>query len=151
MARGKQTFNKSEREKKKRKERKDKEEKREDRKANNNKGKSFEEMLAYVDEYGRLSSTPPDPTKRVSINLEDIQVSTSRQPDVEVSDGQRSGVVSFFNESKGYGFIKDLSTQESFFVHITEVAQVPREGDKVTFRAEERERGLTAVEVKAQV
>jgi cold shock CspA family protein len=151
MARGKQTFNKSEREKKKRKERKDKEERREDRKSNNNKGKSFEEMLAYVDEYGRLSSTPPDPTKRVSINAEDIQVSTSRQPDVELQDGERSGVVSFFNESKGYGFIKDLTTQESFFVHITEVAQVPREGDKVTFKAEERERGLTAVDVKPMV
>ena len=149
MARGKQTFNKSEREKKKRKERKDKEERREDRKSNNNKGKSFEDMLAYVDEYGRLSNTPPDPTRRISINAEDIQVSTSRQADVVLDDGQRTGVVSFFNESKGYGFIKDTTTQESFFVHITEVAQVPREGDKVTFRAEERERGLTAVEVKA--
>ncbi|MEO8086939.1 MAG: cold shock domain-containing protein [Bacteroidota bacterium] len=130
----------------------DKDEKREDRKANNNKGKSFEEMLAYVDEYGRLSSTPPDPTKqRVSINLEDIQVSISRQPDVALEDGQRTGVVSFFNESKGYGFIKDTTSQESFFVHISELAQIPREGDKVTFRAEERERGLTAVEVKALV
>ncbi len=148
MARGKQTFNKSEREKKKRKERKDKEERREDRKSNNNKGKSFEDMLAYVDEYGRLSSTPPDPTRRIAIKAEDIQVSTTRQADVILDDGQRNGVVSFFNESKGYGFIKDTTTQESFFVHITEVAQVPREGDKVTFRAEERERGLTAVEVK---
>lgn len=150
MARGKQTFNKSEREKKKRKERKDKEERREDRKSNNNKGKSFEDMIAYVDEFGRLSSTPPDPTRKVAtFNAEDIQISTSRQPDVELQDGERSGVVSFFNESKGYGFIKDLSTQESFFVHVTEVAQIPREGDKVTFRAEQRERGLTAVEVKA--
>src|SRR5689334_18940281 len=105
MARGKQTFNKSEREKKKRKERKDKEERREDRKANNNKGKSFEEMLAYVDEYGRLSNTPPDPTRKININVEDIQVSTSRQPEVELQDGERTGVVSFFNESKGYGFI----------------------------------------------
>jgi len=151
MARGKQTFNKSEREKRKRKDRKEKEEKRDDRKANNNKGKSFEEMLAYVDEYGRLSSTPPDPTKKISIKAEDIQVSTSRQEDIPLDDGERTGIVSFFNESKGYGFIKDKTTQESFFVHISEVASIPKEGDKVTFRAEERERGMTAVDVKAAV
>lgn len=128
----------------------EKEERREDRKSNNNKGKSFEDMIAYVDEFGRLSSTPPDPARKIStFNVEDIQVSTARQPDVELQDGERSGVVSFFNESKGYGFIKDVRTQESFFVHISEVAVIPREGDKVTFKAEQRERGLTAVEVKA--
>ena len=148
MARGKQTFNKSEREKKKRKHRLDKQERREDRKSNNDKGKTLEEMFAYVDEYGRLSSTPPDPTRKVSINVDDIQVSISRQPDVELKDGERSGIVSFFNESKGYGFIKDVDTKESFFVHISEVAQLPREGDKVTFKAEQRDRGMTAVEVK---
>lgn len=129
-----------------------KEERREDRKANNNKGKSFEEMIAYVDEFGRLSSTPPDPTRKIAtFNVEDIQISTSRQPDVELQDGERSGVVSFFNESKGYGFIKDLQTQDSFFVHVSEVAAIPREGDKVTFRTEQRERGMAAVEVKAMV
>jgi cold shock CspA family protein len=149
MARGKQTFNKSEREKKKLKERKDKQEKREDRKANNNKGKSFEEMLAYVDENGRLSSTPPDPTKKVYVNAEDIEVSISRKVEEVDADGFRSGVISFFNEDKGYGFIKEVGSQESFFVHISEVATVPHEGDKVSFKVEKRERGLTAVEVKA--
>ena len=149
MARGKQTFSKSEREKKKKKEKKVKEEKREDRKANNKKGRSFEEMFAYVDEYGRLSNTPPDPTKRIEFKAEDVEVSTTRQVETEDEDGLHSGIVSFFNEAKGYGFIKESGSQESYFVHITAVEQVPREGDKVTFKVEKNERGLAAVEVKA--
>ena len=149
MARGKQTFNKSEREKRRKKDKKEKEEKREDRKANNKKGKSFEEMFAYVDEYGRLTSTPPDPTKKISINAEDIQVSTSRRTDEVLDDGERTGVISFFNESKGYGFIKDLTSQESIFVHISAIGHAPAEGDKVVFRIEQGDRGLSAVDVKS--
>ena len=149
MARGKQTFNKSEREKRRKKDKKEKEEKREDRKANNKKGKSFEEMFAYVDEYGRLTSTPPDPTKKISINAEDIQVSTSRRTEEVLEDGERTGVVTFFNESKGYGFIRDLNSQESIFVHISAIGHAPSEGDKVVFRTEQGERGLSAVDVKA--
>ena len=149
MAKGKQTFNKSEREKRKRKEKKEKEERREDRKSNNKKGRSFEEMFAYVDEYGRLSSTPPDPSKKIEFKAEDVEVSTSRRVETEDADGRHSGIVSFFNEEKGYGFIKESGSQESYFVHVTAVEQVPREGDKVTFRVEKNERGLAAVEVKA--
>lgn len=149
MAKGKQTFNKSEREKRKRKEKLQKEERREDRKSKNKKGKSFEEMFAYVDEYGRLSSTPPDPTKKIEFKAEDVEVSTTRRVESEDVNERHSGIVSFFNEEKGYGFIKELGSQESYFVHITAIEQVPREGDKVTFRVEKNERGLAAVEVKA--
>jgi len=149
MAKGKQTFNKSEREKRKRKEKLEKEERREERKANNKKGTSFENMLAYVDEYGRLSSTPPDPSKKIEFKAEDIEVSTSRQVETENADGLHFGIVSFFNETKGYGFIKESGSQESYFVHVTSVEHVPREGDKVTFKVEKNERGLAAVEVKA--
>jgi cold shock CspA family protein len=150
MAKGKQTFNKSEREKRKRKEKLQKEERREDRKANNKKGRSFEEMFAYVDEYGRLSNTPPDPTKKIEFKAEDVEVSTTRRVESEDDNGRHSGIVSFFNEEKGYGFIKESGSQESYFVHVTAVEQVPREGDKVTFRVEKNERGLAAVEVKAE-
>jgi hypothetical protein len=59
MARSKQTFNKREKEMKKMKQRIQKAERREERKANNNKGKSLDEMLAYVDENGNLASNPP--------------------------------------------------------------------------------------------
>jgi hypothetical protein len=60
MARSKETYNKREKEKKKIRERMAKQEKKQERKANNNKGKPLEEMLAYLDENGNLSSTPPD-------------------------------------------------------------------------------------------
>ena len=63
MARGSETFNKRENEKKKAQKRKEKEQRKEERKASNQ-GKSFEDMLAYVDENGNLTSTPPDETKK---------------------------------------------------------------------------------------
>lgn len=59
MSRKKETFSKREKEKKRIKQRLDKAEKKEKRKASNDKGKPLEEMLAYVDEHGNLSSTPP--------------------------------------------------------------------------------------------
>lgn len=59
MARKKETYNKREIQKQKIKHRMDKAEKKEQRQANSNKGKSLEDMLAYVDENGNLSSTPP--------------------------------------------------------------------------------------------
>ena len=64
MARSKETFNKREKEKKRLKKQQEKREKMEERKANAQKVSSFEQMLAYVDENGNLSSTPPDPKKR---------------------------------------------------------------------------------------
>ena len=147
MAKGRQTFSKSEREKRKKKEKKDKDERREDRKANNKKGRSFEEMFAYIDEHGRLSSTPPDPTKRIEFKSEDVEVSISRQ--TETVDDVHNGVVSFFNEDKGYGFIKESGSQESYFVHVTSLEQAIHEGDKVTFKVGKNERGLAAIEVKS--
>ena len=62
-----ESWNKKEREKKKQKERKDKAEKMQDRKENAKKG-NFDDMIAYLDENGNLSSTPPDPRKRVEVN-----------------------------------------------------------------------------------
>lgn len=60
MARSKETYNKREKQKKKIRERIQKAEKREERKANNDKGKPLDQMLAYLDENGNLSSTPPE-------------------------------------------------------------------------------------------
>ncbi len=61
MSKSQETWNKKEREKKKQKSRQDKLEKRQERKENAKEGKSFDDMLAYIDENGNLSSTPPDP------------------------------------------------------------------------------------------
>jgi hypothetical protein len=64
MARSQETFNKKEAEKRKAQKRKEKEQRKEERKANAKEGKSLEEMMAYVDEDGNITSTPPDPTKK---------------------------------------------------------------------------------------
>jgi len=59
MAKSKETFGKKQKEKQRLKNRQDKQQKKEERKANLKKGKTLNEMLAYVDENGNLSSTPP--------------------------------------------------------------------------------------------
>jgi hypothetical protein len=63
MAKSRETYSKREKEKKKQRERNEKAEKKEERKANNLKGKSLDDMLAFVDENGNLSSTPPEHRK----------------------------------------------------------------------------------------
>ena len=75
MARSQETYSKKENEKKRLKKQQDKIEKREERKANSNKGKSLDDMLAYLDEDGNLSSTPPDPRKKRIVKSEDMQIS----------------------------------------------------------------------------
>ena len=79
MASSQETFSKKEREKKRLKKKKDKEEKKEERQANAKKGQSLEEMIAYVDENGNITSTPPDPRKKKVVNTEDIQLGASKQ------------------------------------------------------------------------
>ena len=54
MAKSQITFSKKEKEKKKIQKRREKEEKMAQRKLDNNKGKSLEDMLAYVDENGNV-------------------------------------------------------------------------------------------------
>jgi cold shock CspA family protein len=147
MGRSTETFSKKEREKKKLKKQQDKKEKAEDRKANGNKGKGLDDMMAYVDENGNISSTPPDHTKRRQVAVESIQISTLKHEDIEV-EVVRNGVVSFFNESKGFGFIRDLLSQESVFVHINGLTEAIKENDKVTFETEQGQKGLNAIKVK---
>lgn len=147
MSKSQETYSKKEKEKKKLKKRKDKEEKREERKANSNKGKSFEEMLAYVDENGNLSSTPPDPSKRKIINIEDIQLGARKEQAVEPADLIRKGTVTFFNENKGYGFIRDERSQESVFFHVNGLTTQVKEKDKVSFEVERGQKGLNAVKI----
>jgi CspA family cold shock protein len=59
------------------------------------------------------------------------------------------GVIKFFNESKGYGFIKNTETQEDIFVHVSGLNHEVREGDEVTFEIKEGKKGLNAVNVQA--
>ena len=147
MARSTETFSKKEKEKARLKKSKDKKEKAEERKANSGKGKSLEDMMAYIDEHGNITSTPPDPSRKIKINSEDIQIGTAKREDLP-HDTVRNGVVSFFNEAKGYGFIKDLQTQESIFVHINALTEPLKENNMVTFETEQGAKGLSAIKVK---
>jgi cold shock CspA family protein len=151
MARARETFNKKDLEKKRLKKKKDKEQKKEERKANSDKGKKLEDMFAYVDENGNLVSTPPDPRKKYEVKLDDIRINTAKKEDVDPIDLIRKGTVTFFNDAKGFGFIKDHETQESVFVHVNNLEVRIQEGDKVTFETERGPKGLNAVRVKFTV
>ncbi|MDE5421633.1 cold shock domain-containing protein [Ancylomarina sp. DW003] len=146
MARSKETFGKKELEKKKLKKRKEKEARKEERKANGG-GKSFEDMLVYVDENGQLTSTPPDPTKKTEVDADSIVLGARNSNAGYVEDPLRKGTVTFFNTSKGYGFIKDSETGESIFVHINGLVDQVNENDKVNFETERGPKGMNAVNV----
>lgn len=147
MAKSQATYSKKENEKKRLKKQKDKQEKKEERQANAKKGLALEDMMAYVDENGNISSTPPDPKKKKVINTEDIQIGISRQEDIIDENPVKKGTVTFFNDSKGYGFIKNTETQDSIFVHANGLVTQIKEGDKVTFEVEMGQKGPTAVKV----
>jgi len=146
MAKSQETFNKKEKEKKRLKKRQDKENRKQDRKANS-KGGGFESMIAYVDEFGNITDTPPDPTKRIEIDPESISISVPKKTKEDEVPG-KLGRVEFFNDSKGYGFIKELETQEKYFVHINGLLEEIKENDKVSFELERGPKGMNAVKVK---
>jgi len=112
--------------------RKEKEERKLDRKQNSDKGKSLEEMMAYVDENGNITTTPPNPGHRREFDVAEIQISVQKRVDEE-PDAPRTGTVTFFNEAKGFGFIKDDLTKESIFVHINSLAAPLKENNRVSY------------------
>ncbi len=142
-----ETWNKKEREKKKRQKKKEKEEKKKERKENATES-NFEDMLAYIDENGNISPTPPDPRKMKKIKLDDIEIGVPKQQDIDPADLIRKGTITFFNETKGFGFIKDQETQESIFVHVNGLKEAVNEGNKVIFEVEMGPKGANAVNVK---
>jgi len=97
MAKSKETFGKKEKEKKRLKQRQDKLEKMEERKANAKKGKTLDEMMAYIDENGNLSSTPPDPKKKIVFKQEDMNTGVPKHEEEEIV---REGIISFLMTQK---------------------------------------------------
>ena len=146
MAKSKATFNKRDKEKKRLQKREEKQLKKEERKANAGSG-SFESMLAYVDENGQITSTPPDPTKRVEIDAESSELGVPRRLESDEVPAERIGKVDFFDSTKGFGFIKEDGTQERFFVHVSGLQEEVREGEKVGFEVERGLKGMNAVRV----
>lgn len=148
MAKSQQSFNKKEKEQKRLKKRKDKKKKAEERRENSS-GGGLENMMAYVDEHGNISDTPPDPNaKKEKIKASDIEIGIPKKEPDEVFDGDLEGRVDFFDTSKGFGFIINSRNQEKYFVHVSQVIDEIAEGDKVTFELEQGLKGMNAVKVK---
>jgi len=147
MGRSQETFNKKEVRNRKEKKRKEKEKKRLAGKEIEKKS-SLDDMIAYVDENGMISETPPDPTKKKKIKSEDIEIGVPSRESVQDMDPIRKGTVTFFNDSKGYGFIRDSETKEDVFVHVNNVEEEIKEGNLVSFEVEMGPKGPAAVRVK---
>ncbi|MFN8323882.1 MAG: cold shock domain-containing protein [Chitinophagales bacterium] len=146
MAKSQQSFNKKELEKNRLKKRQDKQQKMEERKANPKKT-DLESMLAYVDEFGNITDTPPDPSKRKMVDASTIEIGVPKREKEDMT-AVRNGRVEFFNNSKGFGFIRDQQSGEQFFVHINGLLQPVKENDAVSFELERGNKGMNAVRVK---
>ncbi len=146
MARSQETFSKKEKEKKRLKKRQDKLLKKEERKTNAP-GGDFDSMLAYVDENGHIVDTPPDITKKKKVDAESIELGVPKREEVEY-DPIMKGKIAYFNDQKGYGFIKHLDSEEKYFVHINGMVDDLVENDNVTFELERGPKGMNAVNVR---
>ena len=147
MGRSQESFNKKNVRSRKEKKRKEKEEKRISRKEGEKKS-SLDDMIAYVDEHGRILDAPPDTTDKEEINAEDIVLGAAQIDDDGEDSKIRKGVVSYYNDSKGYGFIKDLETKHSIFVHVNNTEDEISEGNLVTFEIGAGQKGPAAMNVK---
>lgn len=146
MARPQETFNKKEQEKLRAKKKKEKLEKKEARKANPK--LSGDDIYVYVDENGHLTNTPPDPSKKIIVDVESIEINVSRRTESDEAPVERRGTIDFLNDSKGFGFIKEVETGEKYFVHISGLIDDVKEGNLVTYDLERGAKGMNAVNVK---
>ncbi|MFB0937811.1 MAG: cold shock CspA family protein [Candidatus Azotimanducaceae bacterium] len=144
MAGSQETFGKKEREKKRLKKREEKKKRALERKSNPT-GNEF----VYVDEFGNLTDTPMDPANKIKVEAEDIILGIPKKEDRdEEEESAKEGKVSFFDTSKGFGFILDSRTQDKYFVHVSGLIDEIAENDKVTFELERGLKGMNAVRVK---
>jgi cold shock CspA family protein len=142
------TFEKREKEKKRLQKQEEKKRRKEERKANSP-GGGLENMMAYVDEFGRITDTPPDPSaKRKEIDISEIEIGVPRRSREDEAPVARVGRVDFFDTSKGFGFINEDGSRERLFFHISGLIDEVKDGDKVTYDVERGPKGMNAVRVK---
>ncbi len=145
MAGSQESFGKKEREKKRLKKKQDKLLRKEERKASG----LDDNMFVYVDEFGQLTDTPPDPSQKIEVDLESIEIGTPKKEDrPEEEVVPNIGKVSFFDSSKGFGFIIEEVSQQKYFVHVSGLLEEIKENDRVTYSLEKGLKGLNAVQVK---
>lgn len=58
------------------------------------------------------------------------------------------GIVKFYNESKGFGFITEEGTEKEYFIHVSGLINKIKDNDEVTFDLEQGKKGINAVNVK---
>jgi len=138
------SFSKKENFKKKAQKAKEKAQKREERKTSNNKGKSLDDMIMYVDANGQLTSTPPDQTAKEEIDINNIQLGAAP---IEAEELVKTGIITFLSE-KGYGFITEDSTKENVFFHTNNATEPLKKGNKVSYEKEKSPKGFSAVDIK---
>ena len=106
-------------------------------------------MIAYFEENGRITSTPPtENVRKEEINPDEIVIATPKKEDEEPTILR--GRVEFFNESRGFGFIKDLSGVEKYFFHVNNVVGNITENNIVTFDLERGVKGMNAVNISLE-
>ncbi len=138
------SFSKKENFKKKLQKKKEKALRREERKENNDKGKTLDDMIMYVDANGQFTTTPPVKNDDEVVDLDNIQLGAAP---VEPEEKVKSGIVTFFNE-KGYGFITEDRSKENIFFHSNNCTEMVKKGNKVSFEIEKSPKGLSAVDIK---
>ncbi len=152
MGRSQQTFSKTEKEKKRLKKREDKKKKMEARKADKEENGTSGIDFVYVDHMGNLVDTPPDPSKKVKVEAEEIVLGIPKkeESDEDKFNPVRIGTVNFFDHSKGFGFIIDNENNEKYFCHVSGLIDEITEGNKVSFELEKGQRGMNAMKVKLE-
>ena len=147
MGRSQETFGKKEVKKRQEQKRKVKEQKRVKKKSEG-KRTNYDDMIAYVDEYGMITSTPPDPDKKSVVIAENIELKITKNKPDSVPDYVRKGVVLYFDESKGYGFIRDMENNQKVFVHANNLLEPIKENNIVIFESSKGPKGISASKVK---
>jgi cold shock CspA family protein len=146
MGRSQESFHKKEVKKRKEKKRKDKEKKRLERKETSRSG--LDDMIAHVDEFGRIVDTPPEPGVKTEQDPEEIEISVPRRDPGETKSSERTGSLRFFNTDKCYGFIHEDGSGQSIYVHVTDFQDDILEGDKVVFEVGKGQKGPAAFKVR---
>lgn len=135
-----ESYSKKEKNKKKALKKVEKLNKRELRKTVNNKGKSLEEMIVYVDVLGRLTDVHPDQQDQEQDLLNASQESKQ--------DLMYNGTINSYEKNKGYGFITQENSNDRVFFHFKVLNEEVIVGDKVQFSKELTEKGTRATRIK---
>jgi len=144
MGRSQETFNKKENIKKRQQKKKEKELRRENRQADSAKGKSLEDMFAYVDEYGNLTDKKPAEQGRQEVKPEDILISI---PKSLAEEEILRGKVKYYNDQRGWGFINNEQGERFFFL-IAEAPAHIKMDDQVQFKSKKGPKGLQAYAIE---